>query len=750
MNENEGVVTFYRELPARVERLKRTLDRPLTAVEKILFTHLDPSETVRQYERGMDHLNFRPARAALQDALAQMAMLQFLLTGKERVAVPASIHCDHLLQAKSGAVADTKAGLEMHGEVYDFLRDVARRYGMDFWEPGGGIIHQIILERYARPGMLMVGTDSHTPNAGGLATLAIGVGGAGMVEVLAGAPWELRLPKLIGVHLTGRLSGWTSAKDVILKLAGLLTVSGATGAIIEYFGPGAATISCTGKGTICNMGAEVGATTSLFGYDEQQSAYLRATRRSELADLCDAVKPHLTGDEAVYASPEEYFDRVIEIDLNQLEPHVNGPYSPDLSHPISRFGTAVINNDYPGELSVGLIGSCTNSSYEDLTRSAAVVRAAKSRGLRFKSKFIVTPGSEQIWATAERDGLLEEFRELGATVMASACGPCIGQWDRANPNPEAPNSIMTSYNRNFARRNDGNPNTHAFVGSPELVTAMAICGSLVFNPLVDLIENDSGDLVRLPEPQGDTLPKDGFIAKQSGLSRALDKPPAGLPEINAASERLQYLAPFEPIPIKQYAGMRLLFKAAGKCTTGFISPAGKWLRYRGHLPNISRNTLQGAENAFTGERGRAIHLPSGDYLPVAEVALRYRSAGVGQIIVGGDNYGEGSSREHAAMQPRWLGVQAVVAKSFARIHEANLKRQGIITATFADPAAYQLVRQDDRCDLKGLVDFGAGSALRLVLRHADGTRDSVELINNYSEGQVAWWRAGSAINTYTG
>ena len=723
-------------------------DRPLSYAEKLIYTHLHPEQELREFERGHDYLLLQPDRVTMQDALAQMAMLQFMLTGRDRVAVPASLHCDHLLQAKDGAAADLIAGRALHGEVFDFLAQVAYKYGIDFWGPGGGIIHQVMLERYVRPGALIVGTDSHTPNAGGLAALAIGVGGADVVDVLAGAPWEVRMPLLTGVRLTGQLNGWASPKDVILKVAGLLGADGGTDHIIEYFGPGAATLSCTGKATICNMGAEVGATTSLFGYDASHSRYLRATGRGEVANICEAAGAGLRGDEAVYRHPVRYFDRFLEIDLSQLEPHVNGPYTPDAARPISRLGKEVLAYDYPAKLDVGLIGSCTNSSYEDLSRAATVARAADAQGLKFRSRFTVTPGSEQIWETAERDGLLDVFRRLGATVLASACGPCIGQWARHNDHPAVPNSIMTSFNRNFARRNDGNPVTHAFVAGPEVVTAMALSGSLLFNPLIDFLRNEAGELVRLPAPTGHELPPRGFVARATGLQTPAEEGTAATVDVDSTSERIQRLARFEPIAASGYENMRLLYKTKGKSTSGGISPAGKWLRFRGHLPNISQNTMLGVTNAFTGEVGHALHVDSGEWGSVHDVALRYRAAGVGQLIVGDYNYGEGSSREHAAMQPRWLGVTVVVARSFARIHEGNLKKQGLLSLTFKDPTDYKLFRQDDLIDLIGLDTLAPGSKVSLHLRHVDGSRDEVPCLHTYSARQLTWLRAGAAVNLY--
>ncbi len=740
------IKAFYGSLPAKVDAAKKALGRPLTLAEKILYAHLHPDSPLQNYQRGKDYVFFAPDRVAMQDATAQMALLQFMTCGRTKTAVPSTVHCDHLITAKVGADTDLKVAIDINSEVYDFLSTVSNKYGIGFWKPGSGIIHQIVLENYGFPGGMMIGTDSHTPNAGGLGLVAIGVGGADAVDVMVGMPWELKMPKLIGVKLTGKLSGWTSPKDVILKVAGILTVKGGTGAIVEYFGPGAQSMSCTGKGTICNMGAEIGATTSLFGYDESMARYLRATDRADVAALADGVAAYLTGDAECYANPEQYFDRVIEIDLSTLEPHINGPYTPDLAWPISKFAQAVRENDYPQKLEVGLIGSCTNSSYEDLDRAASLARQAVEKKLKVKSEFTVTPGSEQIRYTVERDGLLEAFSDIGGVVLANACGPCIGQWSRHTDDPNRANSIITSFNRNFSKRNDGNPQTRSFVASPEIVTAMAIAGDLTFNPLTDTLINEEGRAVKLDPPTGVELPPKGFAVEDAGF-QAPAADGSGV-QINVApdSKRLQLLQPFKPITQDQLKGMRILIKAKGKCTTDHISMAGPWLEFRGHLQNIAKNTFISAINYFNGEMNSVINYVENKYMPVPDSGLAYRDAGIGTVVFGEENYGEGSSREHAAMQPRFLGVKAVVVKSFARIHETNLKKQGMLALTFVNPDDYELIRQDDKIDLLGFEDMQPGKNLTIVLHHADGTENSFEVAHTYNEQQIEWVRAGSALN----
>ncbi|MBK9931076.1 MAG: aconitate hydratase [Saprospiraceae bacterium] len=736
----------YKAFPGKVENIRKALGRPLTLAEKILYTHLHADSPLQEYQRGEDYVFFAPDRVAMQDATAQMALLQFMLCGRNNTAVPSTVHCDHLIQAKFGAETDLKTALDKNSEVFDFLSSVSDRYGIGFWKPGAGIIHQIVLENYAFPGGLMIGTDSHTPNAGGLGMIAIGVGGADANDVMSGMPWELKMPKLIGVKLTGKLNGWTSPKDVILKVAGILTVEGGTDAIVEYFGEGAQSMSCTGKGTICNMGAEIGATTSTFGYDESMGRYLRATGRTVLADLADGIASELTGDAACYSEPGKYFDRVVEIDLSLLEPHINGPYTPDLAWPISRFAQAVKEKGYPAKLEVGLIGSCTNSSYEDLDRAASIARQAKSKKLKAKSEFTITPGSEQIRYTVERDGILHAFEEIGGVVLANACGPCIGQWARHTDDPNRKNSILTSFNRNFSKRNDGNVNTHAFVASPEIVTAMAIAGTLTFNPLEDTLINEDGQAVKLDPPTGDELPTKGFEVKDAGYQAPSADGGTVSIVVKEGSDRLQLLTPFKPITNDQVQNMRVLIKAKGKCTTDHISMAGPWLKYRGHLENISNNCLIGAINEFNGEANRVLNFQTNEYMSVPDSARTYQKAGVGTVVFGEFNYGEGSSREHAAMEPRYLGVKAVIVKSFARIHQTNLKKQGMLALTFIDHADYEKIRQDDVVDIVGFDDFAPGQNLTVVLNHADGTEDRFEVEQNYNEAQIDWVREGSALN----
>ncbi len=745
------IKAHYESIAKRVNDARKALGRPLTLTEKVLYSHLHAESPLQNYGRGKDYVFFAPDRVAMQDATAQMALLQFMMAGRDNVAVPSTVHCDHLIQAEVGAEADLKHALETNSEVYDFLASVSNKYGIGFWKPGAGIIHQIVLENYAFPGGMMIGTDSHTPNAGGLGMIAIGVGGADAVDVMAGMPWELKMPKLIGVKLTGEMSGWTSSKDIILKVAGILTVKGGTGAIVEYFGPGARSISCTGKGTICNMGAEIGATTSTFGYDESMSRYLRATERAAVADLADGVAEHLTGDPECYADPEKYFDQVIEIDLSTLEPHVNGPYTPDLAWPISKFAQAVKENGYPQKLEVGLIGSCTNSSYEDLDRAASLAKQAKEKKLRTKSEFTITPGSEQIRYTVERDGQLKDFEEIGGVVLANACGPCIGQWARHTDDPDRANSIITSFNRNFSKRNDGNPQTRSFVASPELVTAMALAGDLTFNPLTDRLVNENGEEVKLDPPRGIELPDNGFDVKDPGFIPPAENGREIEVKVNPESNRLQLLEPFKPITQEELTGMRLLLKAKGKCTTDHISMAGPWLKYRGHLENISNNLFIGAVNYFNDEMNNVANFAASnngqaEFLPVPDSARKYKEAGIGTVVFGEDNYGEGSSREHAAMEPRFLGVKAVIVKSFARIHETNLKKQGMLALTFVNPDDYEKVRQDDLIDIKGFNEMAPGKNLTVVLRHQDGAQDEFEVAHTYNQAQIEWVRTGSALN----
>ncbi|MDH3651530.1 MAG: aconitate hydratase [Saprospiraceae bacterium] len=738
--------SFYKAFPIEVDRVKATLGRPLTLTEKILYAHLHPESPLQNYGRGKDYVFFAPDRVAMQDATAQMALLQFMMAGKEKVAVPSTVHCDHLIQAEVGADKDLKTALNVNSEVYDFLSSVSNKYGIGFWKPGAGIIHQIVLENYAFPAGMMIGTDSHTPNAGGLGMVAIGVGGADAVDVMADMPWELKMPKLIGIKLTGRLGGWTSSKDVILKVAGILTVKGGTGAIVEYFGEGAESLSCTGKGTICNMGAEIGATTSTFGYDESIGRYLRATERVEIADLADSVAPYLTGDPECYDNPEKYFDRVVEIDLSTLEPHINGPYTPDLAWPISKFAEAVRTEGYPEKLEVGLIGSCTNSSYEDLTRAASLAQQAKDKNLKVASEFTVTPGSEQIRFTVERDGILDVFEDIGGVVLANACGPCIGQWARHTDDPSKKNSIITSFNRNFSKRNDGNPQTHAFVASPEIVTAMAMGGTLTFNPLTDSLMNEAGEKVMLQPPSGVELPPKGFDVEDPGFQAPSSNGQDVDIRVDPSSNRLQLLTPFKPITTEQVQKMRVLLKAKGKCTTDHISMAGPWLKFRGHLENISNNCFIGAINYFNGEANNVINFVEEKYLPVPESARAYQGAGIATVVFGEENYGEGSSREHAAMEPRFLGVNAVIVKSFARIHETNLKKQGMLALTFVDPDDYDKVRQDDQVSIGGFVNMQRGQTLTILLDHSDGTSDEFEVAHTYNQAQIEWIRAGSALN----
>ena len=736
---------YYESLPAKIEAAKEKLQRPLTLTEKILYTHLHEDSPLANYKKGADYVFFAPDRVAMQDATAQMALLQ-LMTARDKVSVPSTVHCDHLIQAKNGADKDLAEAFDVNKEVYDFLASVSNKYGIGFWKPGAGIIHQVVLENYAFPGGMMIGTDSHTPNAGGLGMIAIGVGGADAVDVMAGMAWELKMPKIIGVKLTGKLSGWASPKDVILKVAGILTVKGGTGAVVEYFGEGAQNLSCTGKGTICNMGAEIGATTSTFGYDESMKRYLEATGRAVVAEMADKVAEHLNGDAECYANPEQYFDRVIEIDLSTLEPHVNGPYTPDLAWPISKFAAAVKENNYPAKLDVGLIGSCTNSSYEDLTRAASIAKQAVAKNLKVKSEFTVTPGSELIRFTVERDGLVADFEQMGGVVLANACGPCIGQWSRHMDDPSRPNSIITSFNRNFSKRNDGNASTHAFVASPEIVTAFSIAGDLTFNPLTDTLTNENGEQVKLDPPSGIELPTKGFAVEDAGYVAPVEDGTGIQVAVDPKSDRLQLLEPFKVITDDQVKNMRILIKAKGKCTTDHISMAGPWLKYRGHLENISNNCLIGAINYYNDESNKVLNLLKNEYMAVPDSARTYKAAGVGTIVFGEENYGEGSSREHAAMEPRFLGVKAVVVKSFARIHETNLKKQGMLALTFVNPADYDKIRQDDYVSILGFESMEPGKNLHIQLDHADGSQDTIEVTHTYNQAQIDWVRAGSALN----
>jgi aconitate hydratase len=736
----------YDRYGIRVAAARKATGKPLTLTEKILYAHLSEGEAHKAFGRGVDYVDFAPDRVAMQDATAQMALLQFMQAGRPKVAVPSTVHCDHLIQAKVGAEADLNTAKDTNKEVYDFLASVSDKYGIGFWKPGAGIIHQVVLENYAFPGGMMIGTDSHTPNAGGLGMIAIGVGGADACDVMAGLPWELKFPKLIGVKLTGKLSGWTSAKDVILKVAGILTVKGGTGAIVEYFGEGARSLSATGKGTICNMGAEIGATTSVFGYDEKAAIYLRGTKREEIAALADAIKEHLTGDPEVYANPEQYFDQVIEINLDELEPHVNGPFTPDLAWPISKFAAAVKENNWPAALEVGLIGSCTNSSYEDITRAASIAQQAVDKNLKTKAEFTITPGSEQVRYTVDRDGYLDTFAEMGGVVLANACGPCIGQWARHTNDPNRKNSIITSFNRNFAKRNDGNPNTHAFVASPEIVTAFAISGDLTFNPLTDTLTNEKGEQVKLDEPQGIEMPIKGYAVEDAGYQAPAEDGSKVEVKVDPQSSRLQLLDPFAAWEGIDLNGLKLLIKAKGKCTTDHISMAGPWLKFRGHLDNISNNMLIGAINYFNNTADSVKNQLTDEYGPVPATQRDYKAKGIGTIVVGDENYGEGSSREHAAMEPRHLGVRAILVKSFARIHETNLKKQGMLAITFADPADYDKVQEDDSIDIKGLTSFAPGSQLTVVLHHKDGSTDSFAVNHTYNAQQIEWFKAGGALN----
>jgi aconitate hydratase len=742
----EMIKKVYSEMPSKINEARKQLNRPLTLAEKILYSHLHTDQSFQNFERGNSYVDFAPDRVAMQDATAQMALLQFMQAGRPKVAVPSTVHCDHLITAKVGAKADLEFATKESKEVFDFLGSVSNKYGIGFWRPGAGIIHQVVLENYAFPGGMMIGTDSHTVNAGGLGMIAIGVGGADACDVMAGLPWELKWPKLIGVKLTGKLNGWTSAKDVILKVAGILTVKGGTDKIIEYFGEGALSLSCTGKGTICNMGAEVGATTSTFGYDESMSRYLKATNRADVAELADGIKEHLTGDPEVYAKPEKYFDEVIEINLSELEPHINGPFTPDLATPISKLKETAKANGWPLTIEAGLIGSCTNSSYEDISRAVSLAKQALGKGLKPKAEYMINPGSEQIRYTIERDGFLKVFEELGATIFTNACGPCIGMWDRVGAEKKEKNTIVHSFNRNFAKRADGNPNTYAFVASPEMVAAMAIAGDLTFNPLTDYLTNAKGEKIKLDEPKGDELPTKGFAVEDPGYQAPAADGSKIQVLVDPESKRLQLLDPFQAWEGMDLKDLKLLIKAKGKCTTDHISMAGPWLKFRGHLDNISNNMLIGAVNAFNDKTDSVKNQLNGQYDSVPAVQRQYKAKGIGSVVVGDENYGEGSSREHAAMEPRHLGVRAVLVKSFARIHETNLKKQGMLALTFSSKEDYNKIQENDSIDIIGLTSFAPGKQLTVVLNHSDGIKESIKVDHSYNQQQIEWFKAGGALN----
>ena len=746
MFDLEVIKHVYEKMDSQIKTARSILNRPMTLTEKVLYSHLNKNLD-SPYLGGNSYVDFNPDRVAMQDATAQMALLQFMMAGKNKVAVPSTVHCDHLIQAKKNASLDLAQALDVNGEVYDFLESVSSKYGIGFWKPGAGIIHQVVLENYAFPGGMMIGTDSHTVNAGGLGMIAIGVGGADAVDVMAGMPWELKFPKQIGIHLVGELNGWTTAKDIILKVAGLLTVKGGTGAIIEYFGSGAKKLSCTGKGTICNMGAEVGATTSIFGYDQQMEKYLSATGRKEVAFLANKIKENLMADDDIYSDPQKYYDQVLEIDLSNLEPHINGPFTPDRSTPLSKIKEEAKINNWPTNVQVGLIGSCTNSSYEDISRAASVAKQATKMGLKTKAKLTITPGSEQVRYTIERDGLIKDFENLGAEVFANACGPCIGQWARAGSEKQEKNTIVHSFNRNFAKRADGNPNTHAFVASPEMVTAIAIAGDLTFNPITDFLINANGEKLKLEAPKGFDLPPEGFDVKDLGYQAPSKKTPFFKEiKVNPKSERLQLLKPFLKWDGKNIQGMRLLIKAKGKCTTDHISMAGPWLKYRGHLDNISENMLTGAINYFNNKPNLIMNFISGEYDAVPTTQREYQSAGIQTMVVGDENYGEGSSREHAAMEPRFLGVRVILVRSFARIHETNLKKQGMLGLTFSDSKDYDLIKEDDIFNFINLNKFKEGEDLLLEVKHSDDTEDIIKCKHTYNNSQIDWFKAGSALN----
>lgn len=736
----------YKEMPSKIDAARTALGRPLSLAEKILYAHLWKGVEISDFERGKAYVDFAPDRVAMQDATAQMALLQFDTTGRKQVAVPSTVHCDHLIVAKDESKVDLKKAINENEEVYNFLSSISNKYGIGFWKPGAGIIHQVVLENYAFPGGMMIGTDSHTVNAGGLGMVAIGVGGADACDVMAGLSWELLMPKLIGVKLTGKLNGWASPKDVILKVAGILTVKGGTNAIVEYFGEGARNMSCTGKGTICNMGAEIGATTSTFGYDDSMGRYLRATGREAVADLADGIRSYLTGDAEVYANPEKYFDQVIEINLTELEPHLNGPFTPDLATPISQMKAAAAKNNWPTKVEVGLIGSCTNSSYEDISRAASLAKQVAEKGLKTKAEFTITPGSELVRYTIERDGFLDTFAQIGATVFANACGPCIGMWDRMGAEKQERNTIVHSFNRNFAKRADGNPNTLAFVASPEIVTALAIAGDLTFNPITDTLINEKGEVVKLDPPQGDELPFKGFAVEDAGYQAPAEDGSGIQIDVKEDSKRLQLLYPFSVWEGTDLKGLKLLIKAKGKCTTDHISMAGPWLKFRGHLDNISNNMLIGAVNYFNEKTDSVKNQLTGEHGPVPATQRAYKAAGIGTIVFGDENYGEGSSREHAAMEPRHLGVRVVMVKSFARIHETNLKKQGMLALTFANKEDYEKVLEDDTIDVTGLTSFTPGVSLHVVLNHKDGSSDTIEANHSYNAQQIEWFKSGGALN----
>ena len=742
----EMIKKVYASFPKKVDAARTFLGRPLTLAEKILFAHLDIDMKMEDFPRLNSYVDFNPDRVAMQDATAQMALLQFMQAGRPSVAVPSTVHCDHLIVAKNGSATDLDFANHESKEVFDFLASVSNKYGIGFWKPGAGIIHQIVLENYAFPGGMMIGTDSHTVNAGGLGMVAIGVGGADACDVMAGLPWELLMPKLIGVKLTGKLNGWAAPKDIILKVAGILTVKGGTNAIVEYFGEGAKSISCTGKGTICNMGAEIGATTSTFGYDDSMERYLRATNRADVADEANKIKEYLTGDAEVYADPSKYFDEVIEINLDELEPYLNGPFTPDLATPISKMKEALLTHNWPRKIEVGLIGSCTNSSYEDISRAVSLAKQVSEKNLKCKSEFTISPGSEQIRFTIERDGFLDVFEKIGAKVFANACGPCIGMWDRMGAEKQEKNTIVHSFNRNFAKRADGNPNTYAFVGSPEIVTAMAISGDLGFNPLTDFLTNENGEQVKLDPPTGEELPAKGFDVDDNGYQKPAEDGSDIKVIVSPDSKRLQLLEPFAPWEGTDLVGLKLLIKAKGKCTTDHISMAGPWLKFRGHLDNISNNMLIGAINFYNEKTNAVKNQLTGEYGAVPDVQRAYKAAGIGSIVVGDENYGEGSSREHAAMEPRHLGVRAVLVKSFARIHETNLKKQGMLGITFDNKEDYYKILEDDIIDIEGLVAMSPGRNLQVVLNHADGSNETIQVKHSYNAQQIEWFKAGGALN----
>jgi aconitate hydratase len=742
----EMIKKVYGDLPEKLSKVRSVINRPLTLSEKILFSHLHESQKIEDFQRGGSYVDFAPDRVAMQDATAQMALLQFMTSGRSKVAVPSTVHCDHLIQAKVEAKTDLNFANQESKEVFDFLSSVSNKYGIGFWKPGAGIIHQIVLENYAFPGGMMIGTDSHTVNAGGLGMVAIGVGGADAVDVMAGLPWELKWPKLIGIKLTGKLNGWASAKDIILKVAGILTVKGGTGAIVEYFGDGAENLSCTGKGTIANMGAEIGATTSTFGYDDSMKRYLDATGRKDVAELADQIKAHLNADPECYEQPEKYFDQVIEIDLNTLEPYINGPFSPDLATPISQMKEAAEKNGWPKKVEVGLIGSCTNSSYEDISRAVSLAKQVRDKNLKAKAEYTITPGSEQIRYTIERDGFLDIFDNIGAKVFANACGPCIGMWNRMGADKKEKNTIIHSFNRNFAARQDGNPNTYAFVGSPEIVTALAIAGDLTFNPLTDTLVNEKGETVKLDPPVGEELPTRGFAVEDAGYQAPIEDGSGVNVVVDPSSSRLQLLEPFAKFNNNDFKDMYLLIKAKGKCTTDHISMAGPWLKFRGHLDNISNNMLIGATNYFNDKTNTVKNQLNGAYDEVPKVQRAYKAAGIGSIVVGDENYGEGSSREHAAMEPRHLGVKVVLVNSFARIHETNLKKQGMLALTFANKEDYNKILEDDRISILDLDQFAEGKSLQLEIKHSNGTTETIMANHTYNSAQIEWFKEGGALN----